>query len=317
VPAYLLRRTVATIPVVFLTSVIVFLLMRLLPGDPIMLALGAAQTDVSARTIEQLHHTAGLDRPVYVQYGVWVTRVLRGDLGRSMQSQQPVWDIMKPRVWPTVQIGLGAWILALLAAIPVGIVCAVAADTWKDWLGTVMTLVGAATPYFLLGGVLIYAAALRWHWLPASGYVPPWVDPIQSLRTTILPTLTLSLGFAAIMARQSRTSLAGVLRHGYITTARAKGLSERRVILRHAFRNAMLPLVTILGIQLGALFGGAVVTETIFAIPGMGRLLVDAILSRDYPVVQGVVLFITFVVVLANLAVDVAYTFLDPQVSHR
>lgn len=316
-PAYLVRRTAATIPVVFLTSVIVFLLMRLLPGDPIMLALGAAQTEVGTQTMEQLRHAAGLDRPVYVQYGVWVGRVLRGDLGRSMQSRQPVWDVMSPRIWPTVQIGVGAWLLALLAAIPVGIISAVQADSWKDWLGTLGTLVGAAMPYFLVGGVLIYFAALKWHWLPASGYVPPWVNPAQSVRTTILPTVTLSLGFAAVMARQSRTSVAGVLRHGYITTARAKGLSERRVILRHAFRNAMLPIVTILGIQLGAIFSGAVVTETIFAIPGVGRLLVDAILSRDYPVVQGVVLFITFIVVLANLAVDVAYSFLDPQVRHR
>jgi peptide/nickel transport system permease protein len=311
--AYLLRRVIATIPVIFLTSLIVFTLMRLLPGDPVMLMLSSAQTDVSERTIEQLRHEAGLDQPVYVQYGVWMSQVLRGDLGRSMQSRQPVWSVLQPRIWPTVQIGLGAWILALLVAIPIGIVSAVAANSWIDWLGTAVALVGAAMPYFLIGGVLIYVVALIWHWLPASGYVPLWVDPVESVRTSILPALTLSLGFAAIMTRQARSSFADVLQHAYIKTARAKGLSESKVILRHAFKNAMLPVVTILGVQLGTMFSGAVVTETIFAVPGVGRLLVDAILSRDYSVVQGVVLFITFAVVLSNLAVDVAYTFLDPR----
>jgi peptide/nickel transport system permease protein len=310
---YLLRRVLATIPVIFLTSLIVFTLMRLLPGDPVMLMLSSAQADVSDRTVEQLRHEAGLDQPVYVQYGVWMSRVLRGDLGRSMQSRQPVWSVLQPRIWPTVQIGLGAWILALLVAIPIGIVSAAAANSWIDWLGTVVALVGAAMPYFLIGGVLIYVVALKWHWLPASGYVPLWVDPIESVRTSILPALTLSLGFAAIMTRQARSSFADVLQHAYIKTARAKGLSESKVILRHAFKNAMLPVVTILGVQLGTMFSGAVVTETIFAVPGVGRLLVDAILSRDYSVVQGVVLFITFAVVFSNLAVDIAYTFLDPR----
>jgi peptide/nickel transport system permease protein len=311
--AYLLRRLLATIPVILLTSIIVFTLMRLLPGDPVMLMLSSAQTEVGDRTVEQLRHDAGLDRPYYVQYGAWLGRVLRGDLGRSMQSRQPVWTVMQPRIWPTVQIGLAAWILALLMAIPIGIVSAMRENSWVDWLGTAVALVGAAMPYFLIGGVLIYVVALKWHFLPASGYTPPWVDPVQSLRATILPAVTLSLGFAAIMTRQARSSFADVLRHAYIKTARAKGLSESKVIWRHAFKNAMLPVVTILGVQLGAMFSGAVVTETIFAIPGVGRLLVDAILGRDYSVVQGVVLFITLAVVLANLAVDIAYTALDPR----
>jgi peptide/nickel transport system permease protein len=311
--AYLLRRVAATIPVILLTSLIVFILMRLLPGDPVMLMLSSAQTEVSDQTAEQLHHEAGLDQPLYVQYGVWMGRVLRGDLGRSMQSRQPVWSVLQPRIWPTVQIGLVAWILALLVAIPIGIISAVKENSWIDWLGTAVALIGAAMPYFLIGGVLIYIVALKWHWLPASGFTPLWVDPVQSVRASILPAVTLSLGFAAIMTRQARSSFADVLQHAYIKTARAKGLSESKVILRHAFKNAMLPVVTILGVQLGAMFSGAVVTETIFAVPGVGRLLVDAILSRDYSVVQGVVLFITFAVVLSNLAVDIAYTFLDPR----
>src|SRR4051812_33484664 len=183
----------ATIPVVVLTSLIVFTLMRLLPGDPVMLMLSSAQTEVSDRTIKQLRHDAGLDRPYYVQYGVWLGQVLRGDLGRSIQSRQPVWTVIQPRIWPTVQIGIAAWTLALLIAIPIGIVSAVRENSWIDWLGTAVALVGAAMPYFLIGGVLIYVVALKWHVLPASGYVPLWVDPAASLRATVLPAVTLSL----------------------------------------------------------------------------------------------------------------------------
>lgn len=310
---YLLRRLIATVPVILLTSMIIFVLMRLLPGDPVRMMLNATQTEVSEETINQMRQQAGLDQPAYIQYVVWMKKVLSGDLGRSMQSHQPVWEVLRSRIWPTAQIGLVAWILALLAAIPIGIVSAARANSWIDWVGTVTALVGAAMPYFLIGGVLIYVIAFRLRWLPASGYVPPWVDPVQSMTTTILPALTLSFGFAAIMVRQVRSSFAEALQSAYINTARAKGLSERKVILRHAFKNAILPVVTVLGVQLGALFGGTVITETIFAVPGMGRLLVDAILSRDYPVVQGVVLFITFAVVISNLAVDLTYTFLDPR----
>jgi peptide/nickel transport system permease protein len=310
---YLLRRLIATIPVILFTSMIIFLLMRLLPGDPVRMMLNAAQTEVSEETVSQLRQEAGLDQPAYVQYLVWMKKVLSGDLGRSMQSRQPVWEVIQTRIWPTTQIGLAAWILALLVAVPVGIISAAKVNSWIDWLGTVGALIGAAMPYFLIGGVVFYVVSFRLRWLPASGYVPPWVDPLHSLTTTILPALTLSLGFGAIMVRQVRASFAEALQSAYINTARAKGLSERKVILRHAFKNAILPVVTVLGVQLGAMFGGTVITETIFAVPGMGRLLVDAILSRDYPVVQGVVLFITLAVVISNLAVDLTYTILDPR----
>jgi peptide/nickel transport system permease protein len=310
---FLLRRLLATVPVLVLTSLIVFSLMRLLPGDPVMLMLSSAQTEISDQTVDQLRREAGLDRPYYVQYGIWLSQVLRGDLGRSMQSRQPVSAILASRIWPTVQIGLVAWALALLVAIPIGIVSAARENSWIDWLGTAVSLVGAAMPYFLIGGVLIYVVSLHLRWLPPSGFAPLWTDPLASLRATVLPAVTLSFGFAAIMTRQARSSFAEVLDHAYIKTARAKGLSEFAVIRAHAFKNAMLPVVTILGVQLGSMFSGAVVTETIFAVPGVGRLLVDSILSRDYSVVQGVVLFITIAVVLSNLAVDVAYVFLDPR----
>ena len=311
---YVLARLLATIPVVIMTSVIVFALMRLLPGDPVTVLLGQAHVDVSEEQLAKMRHDYGLDQPIPIQYLAWGRRALAGDFGRSIQSRQPVWDVVQPRILPTVQIGLTAWLLALLVGIPAGIVTATAQNTWKDWAGSIAALVGAAMPYFLVGGLLIYFVALKWGLLPASGFVSPFTDPLASLKTTLLPALTLALGLAAVVTRQTRSSFADVMQKGFIKTARAKGLAESRVVSDHAFQNAMLPVVTILGIQLATVFSGAVITETIFAIPGIGRLLVDSILSRDYPVVQAVVLFISLMVVAANLAVDIAYGLLDPRI---
>jgi peptide/nickel transport system permease protein len=310
---YVARRVLATIPVLFLTSLLVFLLMRLLPGDPVLMIVYQAP-DVGAQAAQEMRRQFGLDQPLYRQYLGWIGKLLSGDLGRSIISRQPAWDVLGPRIWPTAQIGLLAWLLGILLAVPVGIAGATAQHTWKDWVGTIGSLVGAAMPYFLTGGLLIYFAAMRWRLLPASGYVSPLVDPVQSLRTTVLPALTLTLWLAATISRQTRSSFIEVLRHAYVRTARAKGLGERAVVLRHALKNALLPVVTVLGIQLGGLFSGAVITETIFAVPGVGRLMVDSILSRDYPMVQAVVLFITGAVVLSNLLVDVAYGVLDPRI---
>jgi peptide/nickel transport system permease protein len=311
---YLVRRIAATIPIVFVTSVFVFAVMRLLPGDPVQMIAGEAQSDISPEVLERLRREHGLDRPIYVQYATWIRKIATGDFGRSIRSRQPVADILLPRLLPTLQIGLMAWVFALLIGIPAGVVAAVSPNSWKDWLGTAGALAGAAMPYFLLGGVLIYVVALQLRWLPASGYVSPFVDPLGSLRRSLMPAVTLGLGLAAVTTRQARSSLTEVLAQLYITTARAKGLRERRVVLGHAFKNGMLPVVTILGIQLGSLFGGAVITETIFAIPGTGRLLVEAIFSRDYAIVQAVVLLISLAVITANLAVDLAYAYLDPRI---
>jgi peptide/nickel transport system permease protein len=314
VATYIAQRLLATIPVVVLTSIIVFLLMRLLPGDPVLMIVYQGGTEVSNETVQQMRRQYGLDQPIYRQYVVWLGKVLTGDLGRSIISRQPALDVLTPRILPTAQIGLSAWVLAMLIAVPAGIVSATEQRTWKDWLGTIGSLVGAAMPYFLTGGLLIYLVAMRWRWLPASGYVSPFVDPLHSVRTTILPALTLALWLASTITRQTRASFIDVLQHTYIRTARAMGLGEGSVVLGHAFKNAMLPVVTILGIQLGALFSGAVITETIFAVPGVGRLMVDSILSRDYPIVQAVVLFITAVVVVTNLLVDLTYGALDPRI---
>ena len=311
---YALARVLATIPVVVLTSIIVFALMRMLPGDPITVLIGQAHVDVGEQQLAQMRKDLGLDQPIPIQYLHWVKRAVSGDFGRSVQSRQPVWDVLRPRILPTVQIGLTAWLLALVVGIPIGIATATAQNTWKDWAGSVGALIGAAMPYFLVGGLLIYFVALKWRLLPASGFVSPFVDFGASVRTTILPALTLALGLAAVITRQTRASFIDVMQRAFIKTARAKGLTEQRVVSRHAFKNAMLPVVTILGIQLATVFSGAVITETIFAVPGIGRLLVDSILSRDYPVVQAAVLFISLMVVAANLAVDILYGLLDPRI---
>ena len=297
-----------------LTSVIVFGLMRLLPGDPILLLVEGAQTEVSDETIDRLRAMHGLDEPIYVQYVIWLKNMLTGDLGWSFQTNQRVWDIIRVRILPTVQIGILGWIMAILVGIPLGLLAATSPGSWRDWLRTGGSLIGAAMPYFLIGGLLIYIVALRLRWLPASGFVSPFENPIDSLKTSIMPAITLGIGLAAIVMRQTRSSFLEVLQQGYIRTARAKGLSRKRVIVSHAFKNAILPVVTILGIELGALFSGAVITETIFAVPGIGRLLVDSILARDYPTIQAVVLFITLAVVIANLLVDIAYSVLDPRI---
>lgn len=310
---FIIRRVAATIPVVFVTTLIIFTLMRLLPGDPVLMLIGEGN-DVSQATIDNLRHKYGLDQPVPVQYLYWLKQTVSGDLGYSIINRQPVWNVLKPRILPTVQIGITAWLLSMLVSIPLGAFSAQRLNSWVDWSGTVLALVGAAMPYFLIAGILIYFVAMRWGVLPASGYVSPMDDFWGSVRSTILPAITLSLGLLAVLTRQARASFIEVMHLPYVRTARAKGLSEFGVVIHHALRNAILPIVTILGLQLGMLFSGTVITETVFAIPGIGRLLVEAILSRDYPVVQAVVLFITLAVVGANLAVDVAYGILDPRI---
>jgi peptide/nickel transport system permease protein len=311
---YALRRLLAIVPVIVGTSIIVFVVMRLLPGDPILVIAGRTQAELSAEVITRLRQENDLDKPIYVQYVNWVSHMASGDFGRSIHTGQPVAAMIGQRLLPTAQIGLMAWLLALCVGLPVALMSATSPNSWKDWIGTVGALVGAAMPYFLLGGGFIYLVALRLRLLPASGYISPIEDPLQSLKVTLMPALTVGLGLAAITARQARSSLVEVLQQPYVTTARAKGVGEVGVILRHALKNGLLPVVTLLGIQLGNVFGGAVITETIFAVPGTGRLLVESIFSRDYVVVQALVLLISVVVVLANVVVDLVYGYLDPRI---
>lgn len=313
--AFIIRRTVAAIPVLIMVSLIVFFLMRLLPGDVIDLIVGQAQVEVSEETIAQLRSQYGIDKPIYVQYYTWVSRTLVGDFGLSFRSHQPVIDIILPRLLPTLQIGLAALFLSSLIAIPLGAISAARPNSIWDRIGALGTFIGASMPYFLVGGLLIYFVALRLRLLPPSGFVSPAVDIIDSIKHTIMPAVTLALSLTAILIRQARASFSDVLQHPYIRTAYAKGLSETRVIIQHAMKNALLPIVTILGLQLGVILSGAVVTETVFAVPGIGRLLVDSILGRDYPIVQALVLLIAVAVVLATLLVDIIYGVLDPRAS--
>lgn len=313
--SFIIRRILAAIPVLFLVSVIIFSLMRMLPGDIIDLVVGQAQVEVSEEALEELREEFGVDQPVYVQYFKWASNIVVGDFGMSFRSRQPVLDVVLPRLMPTLQIGLLALFLSTLIAVPLGALSAARPRSIWDRLGSGATFIGASMPYFLIGGLLIYFISLKGGLLPSSGYVSPFEDFSASLKRSILPAITLSLSLTAILLRQTRASFQGVLTLPYMRTAYAKGLSETAVIIQHALKNAMLPVVTILGLQLGMVFSGAVVTETVFAIPGIGRLLVEAILGRDYPIVQALVLLIAVAVILATLLVDILYGVLDPRSS--
>jgi peptide/nickel transport system permease protein len=315
--SYIIGRLAAAVPVVFVIALTVFVLSHMLPGDPILFIAGASESQIPPAQLAAIRAEYGLDKPVYVQFGIWLGKALSGDFGRSFQSRQPVVDIIVPRMLPTAQIAIETWLLATLIGLSIGILSATAPNSWKDWFGTLAALVGAAIPFFLTASLLMYVFALHLRWLPASGYVPIYVDPIGSLKSTVLPAVTLCLGLAAVVTRQTRSSLIEVLQQPYVTAARAKGLQERLVLLRHALRNAMLPVLTIMGIQLGHIFGGAIITETIFGIPGMGRLMVDSVLGREYLVLQALVLLAGVTVVVANLVVDVLYGVLDPRIRLR
>ena len=311
---YLVGRLLAAIPVLFVIALTVFVLGHLLPGDPITFIVGTSQSAYTPEQLTAVRHDYGLDQPIYIQFALWLGKAVTGDFGRSFQSRQPVLDIILPRMLPTAQIAIETWILAVVIGIGVGVISAMAPNTWKDWVATLVALFGAAIPFFLTASLLMFMFALHLRWLPASGYVPIYQDPIGSLRSTLLPALTLCLGLAANLTRQSRSSLLEVLQQPYVTTARAKGLQGRVVLMRHALKNAMFPVLTIMGFQLANIFGGAVITENIFAIPGLGRLMVESVTAREYQVLQALVLLAGATVVLANIVVDVLYGALDPRV---
>jgi peptide/nickel transport system permease protein len=314
---FIVGRLLAAIPVIFVVALTVFALGHLLPGDPITFIVGQSQSVYTPEQLAAIRHDYGLDQPIYVQFAIWLEKAATGDFGRSFQSHQPVVDIIVPKMLPTAQIAVETWVLGMIFGLGVGVMSATAPNTWKDWLGTLGALIAAAIPFFLTASLLMYVFALHLHWLPASGYVPIYVDPIASLKSTLLPALTLCLGLAANLTRQSRSSLIEVLQQPYVTTARAKGLQDRLVLGRHALRNSLFPVLTIMGIQLGHIFGGAVITETIFAIPGLGRLMVDSVSAREYQILQALVLLAGTTVVLANIVVDVLYGVLDPRIRLR
>ena len=308
--AFLLRRIVVAIPTVILISIFVFGLQKLLPGDPI-LAMAGEERD--PEVIEFLREKYRMNDPVPVQYLAWVKGALTGDLGISLRTNQPVTELIGQKLPVTIQLAVMALIFALVIGIPAGILSAVKKGTVTDYIANVVALSGLSIPNFWLGIMLILLVAVNWQLLPASGYVPPGEDLWLSIKTMLMPAFVLGTALAATLMRHTRSAMLGVLKSDYVRTARAKGLAERRVILKHAFRNALTPIVTLTALLFGELIAGAVLTEQIFTIPGFGKLVVDAVFNRDYAVVQGIVLVTALGFIVMNILADAAYFVLNPR----
>jgi peptide/nickel transport system permease protein len=311
--AYLLRRILATIPVMVVVALFVFALLHLSPGDPAAVIAGDY---ASPADVERIRHELGLDNPLHVQLGIWLWKVVHGDLGTSIFSNLPVTKLIGQRLEPTFALTVMTMIIAVVLAVPMGVLAAWTAGTWVDRLIMVFAVLGFSLPVFWLGFLLIYGFSVQLEILPVQGYVSFQKGFLPFLRHLILPSLTLGIVYMALIARMTRASMLEVLREDYIRTAHAKGLKPYVVLLWHALKNASLPIVTIIGVGVALLIGGVVVTESVFAIPGLGRLTVDAILHRDYPVIQGIILVFSAVYVLINLLVDISYTFLDPRIRY-
>jgi peptide/nickel transport system permease protein len=308
---YVLRRLFHLLPVLLITSSLVFSILLLLPGDPTYALLGEQATPEQR---EAMREKMGFNQPIPVQYVRWVGNTLSGDFGRSLRTQEPVADMLATRVPVTLQLTIMSICLSVLIGMPAGIVAALGRNTWIDVVASVVAMGGMALPYFWAGILLIMLFSLQLGWLPPSGYVPITADPLQNLKLMILPTLTIGTAMAALVMRQTRTSMLQVLSEDYVRTARAKGAGEPRVVLRHALRNALIPVITVIGLQTGALVSGAVVTETIFSLPGLGRMVVEGIFERDLAPVQAGILVIVVGVLLINLLTDLAYAGLDKRI---
>jgi len=297
------RRLLATLPLLLAVSVVVFSFIHMLPGDPAVLFLGEeATSDNLARFRAKL----GFDRPLVVQYGDWLGHAVRGDLGRSIRTNQPVTQAIVERLPVTLRLIGMAMLISLCIALPLGIISAVKRNSGVDLASTFFALFGFSTPNFWLGLILIYVFALVLRWLPPSGF--------DGTRSLILPAITLGTALAALVTRQLRSGMLEVLRQDYVRTAQAKGLADRLVIGKHALKNALISVVTVIGLQIGALLGNTIITESLFALPGVGRLMIDSVFSRDFFVVQGVILFLAVGYVVANLVVDILYSYLDPRI---
>ncbi len=311
--AFLLKRLQQGVITLLLVSIITFAITMLLPGDPARAFLGEAQ-GLDPVAYQAMRNDLGLDQPLPVQYVRWLERAVRGDFGRSVRTKELVLDGLLARLPVTLQLIAMSVVIGLLIAVPVGIISAVRPNSPLDIAGTVLSVSGMAIPSFWLGIMLIYVFSLWLRWLPSSGYVSPTENLVLSLRSMLLPAFVLGLDASASLMRQIRSSLIEVIHQEYIVTATAKGLSERSVIRRHALQNAMIPVVTILGLQIGRLFGGSVIIEQIFALPGLGRWSADSIFFRDLPSLQGVILFLAVAVLISNLLADLAYMVLDPRI---
>jgi peptide/nickel transport system permease protein len=311
--AFVVRRVLSVVPVLLVVAVLVFLMLRLVPGDPAAVLAGDS---ASPEQVAAIRDRMGLERPIPVQFGIWIANVLRLDFGESYFFRKPVAELIAQRLEPTLALGTAALLLAVVVAVPLGTLAAFRQGTWIDRLVMGLSVAGFSVPVFVLGYLLVYVFAIELEWLPVQGYsriaegIGPFVERL------VLPATTLAVVYIALVARITRTSVLEVLGEDYIRTARAKGLTEREMLSRHALRNAAVPILTIIGIGLSVLIGGAVVTESVFAIPGLGRLTVEAVLSRDFPVIQALILLFACGYVLVNLAIDIGYAFLDPRIRY-
>jgi len=308
--AYFLGRLAIAVPTLFIVTILIFGLQHLLPGDPALALLGE---DRSPQAYAEVRRQYNLDKPVPVQYALWLGNALTGDLGVSLRTKTPVADLIADKLPVTVQLACMAMLIALLIGIPTGILSAVKRNSFWDYAANVLGLSGQSVPTFWLGIMLILLFSVRWGVLPASGYVSPFESLAENLRAMIMPAFVLGVALAAVMMRHTRGAMLSVLRSDYVRTARAKGLAERRVVLRHALRNALIPIITLGALQLGQLLSGAVLTEQVFTIPGFGKLIVDAVFNRDYAVVQGVVLVTATAYIGLNLLADMAYFLVNPR----
>jgi peptide/nickel transport system permease protein len=311
--AYIVRRILSTIPVMAVVALFVFCLLHLSPGDPAAIIAGDTATPAD---IARIHQALGLDDPLYVQFGSWVWRLLHGDLGISIFTNLPVTTLIAQRVEPTVTLTVSTLVVSVLAAIPMGVLAAWKAGSWIDRTVMIFAVLGFSVPVFVIAYVLIYVFAVRTDLLPVQGFVGLDRGLWPFLSHLVMPTMALAMVYTALIARMTRASMLDVLAQDYIRTAQAKGLGNDKVLIGHALKNAAVPIVTIIGIGVASLIAGVVVTETVFAIPGLGRLTVDAILRRDYPIIQGIILIFSAAYVLVNLLVDLSYTFLDPRIRY-
>lgn len=309
--AYIIRRLIATIPVMIVVALFVFFLLHLTPGDPAAVIAGDDATPVE---IEGIRRKLGLDRPLWEQFGVYLWNLLRGDLGTSIFSNMPVMALVKQRLEPSVVLAVSTLLVAVVFAIPMGVIAAWKANSGLDRLVMGFSVLGFAVPVFLVGYLLIYVFAIQLRWMPVQGYRPLAQGLEGTLRSIALPAFALGMTYMALIARITRASMLEVLSEDYIRTARAKGVSTPSVLLRHALKNAAVPIVTVIGIGFALLISGVVITETVFNIPGLGRLTVDAILKRDYPIIQGLIILFAATKVVVNLLIDISYTLFDPRI---
>lgn len=314
---FIMRRLLMAVLVLVIVSLLVFFAMRLLPGDPIrMLVTASARQSYSEEQVQQLRHEAGLDRPMVVQYVYWVGGLFQGDMGKSILSKTPVSRDIFKRLPITLHIGLTAFVLGMVLGIPAGIICAMRRGKWIDTVVTTLSSIGITIPTFWLGVMMIYLFGLQLRWLPVMGYTSPFTDLGLNMKQMIMPVICEALFPLAANARQTRSSMLEVMKQDYIRTAWSKGLKERVIILRHALKNSLIPIITLSGMGLSMIIGGSVIIEQVFNIPGMGRLAITSILNQDYPYVQAITLITATTILLVNLLVDLTYGWLDPRIRY-